>query len=71
MYYIHLACEKSIVGQSYMDLVMFDILKEAVSIHQPFPRMIASESTLSNTAVLINVVVLCSLVLMPLIRSKY
>ncbi len=37
-----LDCEKSIVGRKSMELIMFDILKESVSIHQPLPRMIAS-----------------------------
>ena len=37
------ASEESIVGTKSIELIMFDILKESVSIHQPLPRIIASE----------------------------
>lgn len=41
--YVFSDCEESIVGKKSMELVMFDILKESVSVHQPLPRIIAGE----------------------------
>ena len=35
-------CEMELVGQRTVDLIVFDILKDHVSIHQPLPRVIAS-----------------------------
>lgn len=48
-----------------MELVLFDVLKEAVSIHQPLPRVIASEwesihtlGTLTHFIYCMNIVLL-------------
>ena len=38
------ACDVALVGQRSLELIVFDILKDHVSIHQPLPRVIASES---------------------------
>ena len=37
-----LGCEAELVGQKSVELIVFDILKDHVSIHQPLPRVIAS-----------------------------
>lgn len=47
-HFFSLGCEESIVGRKSMELVMFDILKESVSIHQPLPRMIASNKLIRS-----------------------
>ena len=39
---IFAGCEMELVGQRTVDLIVFDILKDHVSIHQPLPRVIAS-----------------------------
>ena len=35
-------CEQDLVGQRTIELIVFDILRDHVSIHQPLPRVIAS-----------------------------
>ena len=46
MQFIHFCvfagCEVELVGQKTIELIVFDILKDHVSVHQPLPRVIAS-----------------------------
>ena len=42
LHFLVVDCEVELVGQKTIDLIVFDILKDYVSIHQPLPRVIAS-----------------------------